>query len=65
MHLEGLLVEPLPLPLHGAAERLLLRVELLEAGAKAGEGHSAVVHCLTALGPGHVLVRGHRELVIP
>ena len=64
MHLEGLLVEPLPLPLHGAAERLLLRVELLEAGAVAGECHPAVVHHrLTA--PDHVLVRVHRELVIP
>ena len=44
-----LLVKPLPLPLHGAAEGLL-RVELLEAGAGSGKGHPVVVHHrLTAL----------------
>ena len=44
----------------------MLHVELLEAGAKAGEGHPVVVHHrLTALDPAHVLVRGRRELVIP
>ena len=51
-----LLVESLALSLHCAAERLLLGVELLKAGAEAGEGNTVVVHHrLTALE--HALVR--------